>query len=95
VFAALSRSDDTDVKLYVWKWLEPEPEAKPSTFWKTIWLWLVRIIVICCCLGFLVQNVQHARGLLHTAVELGAEVTVEAQGLGEEMVSALLDGDSS
>ncbi|KAJ7834561.1 WD40-repeat-containing domain protein [Mycena olivaceomarginata] len=95
VFAAPSRSDDTDVKLYVWKRLEPEPEAKPSTFWKTIWLWLVRIVVICCCLGFLVQNVQHARGLLRTAVEPAAEVTVEAQGFGEEIVGALLDGDSS
>jgi len=77
------------VQLCVWKRLKPEPEAAPSTFWKMTWLYLVRIVMICCCIGFLAQNVQHAKVLLRKAFGAVANVAAEAQGFGEEMVGAL------
>ncbi|KAJ7676495.1 quinon protein alcohol dehydrogenase-like superfamily [Mycena olivaceomarginata] len=79
IFAAPTRTEDGDVTLFVWKRLEPEPEAKPSRFWATAWLYLIRIIVVCCCIGFLVQNL---RGLLHTTVEATPNITAEAQEVG-------------
>ncbi|KAF8134162.1 hypothetical protein K438DRAFT_1787260 [Mycena galopus ATCC 62051] len=80
---APTRSEDGDVELCVWKRLEPEPEAMPSTFWKTIWSYLVRIIVTCCCFGFLVRNLQ---GLLGTTVIGVANITAEAQEVGREII---------
>ncbi|KAF8203421.1 WD40-repeat-containing domain protein [Mycena galopus ATCC 62051] len=90
VFAAPTRSEDGDVELCVWKRLEPELEATPSTFWKTIWLYLIRIIVACCCIGFLVQNLQ---GLLGTTVGGAANITAEAQEVGKEILGPVLNGE--
>ncbi|KAF8185883.1 hypothetical protein K438DRAFT_1973724 [Mycena galopus ATCC 62051] len=90
VFAAPTRSEDGDVELCVWKQLEPEPEATPSTFWKTIWSYLVRIIVACCCIGFLVQNLQ---GLLGTTVIGAANITAEAQEVGRKIIGPVLNGE--
>ncbi|KAJ7251840.1 hypothetical protein B0H12DRAFT_1071854 [Mycena haematopus] len=82
VFAAPTRSEDGDVTLCIWKRLEPEPDATPSTFWETTWSYLIRIIVVCCCIGFLFQNLQ---GLLGATNMMKANITAEAQEVGREL----------
>jgi hypothetical protein len=43
--------------------------------------------VVCCCIGFLVQNL---RGLLHTTVEATPNITAEAQEVGGVIVGPMI-----
>ncbi|KAJ7742971.1 hypothetical protein DFH07DRAFT_964362 [Mycena maculata] len=76
VFAAPARSEDGDVKLFVWKRLEAKHEAEPGNKWESRWLTLVNIIIICCCVGFVIQNAGFGVDLLRNMAKPMTETTV-------------------
>ncbi|KAJ7086805.1 hypothetical protein B0H15DRAFT_801451 [Mycena belliarum] len=63
IFASPSREGDR-FEVMVWKRLAPKPMAAPSRLWERIWSNLLRVLILCCCVGFLVQNLQQVMGIV-------------------------------
>ncbi|KAJ7214532.1 hypothetical protein GGX14DRAFT_392555 [Mycena pura] len=63
VFAAPARREDNDAELFVWKRQEPELDVARDD-WRSKWLNLVNIIIICCCVGFVYQNAAYGAYVL-------------------------------
>ncbi|KAJ7743280.1 hypothetical protein DFH07DRAFT_964227 [Mycena maculata] len=56
--------------------LEAKHEAEPGNKWESRWLTLVNIIIICCCVGFVIQNAGFGVDLLHNMAKPMTETTV-------------------
>ncbi|KAJ7082286.1 hypothetical protein B0H15DRAFT_952668 [Mycena belliarum] len=63
IFASPSREGDR-FEVMVWKRFAPKPMAAPSRLWERVWSNLLRVLILCCCVGFLVQNLQQVMAIV-------------------------------
>ncbi|KAJ7064541.1 WD40-repeat-containing domain protein [Mycena amicta] len=67
VFAAPSR-EDGDMELCVWKRLEPKPKKASGSGRSSIWLLLLNVVIVCCGIGFVIQNAGFGASMVQTMV---------------------------